>query len=312
MHADYPVLPAGSGTVDEKEASRAELVLARLADTQLMMARRPVMQIARAVMVAGQLASGALLRGQYALGWQEAAVTGAGLAVAALAVPAMARKPRKAVPPWASAAEAHEESLAGRLPEATRAVAQQAMSTTRAARLQGAHLYVPRCAEVEPAHFSVCHEGATMVMSGRLLVILGEHLAGGPAARAAAVLGHERGHATGLRPYLSALAAMGGTWGLLVAAWALPWPTAIMAAIGLRVTATALAWLVEASCDLGGARDAGPAAMVEALEWRARAVARARALQPRRTRLAVSVLTWMVLPGHPPLALRRAAIRALA
>jgi hypothetical protein len=76
--------------------------------------------------------------------------------------------------------------------------------------------------------------------------------------------------------------------------------------------ATATSWLVEIGCDVGSARDTSPAAMLEALDFKACTEGGARALWPHGERWAVSVLTWAAGPQHPPLSVRRAAVRAVA
>ena len=53
------------------------------------------------------------------------------------------------------------------------------------------HLAGTEEAEDDP-HYAACCAGGTLVMNGRLLVTLGEHLAMGLAALAQAVLAHQR------------------------------------------------------------------------------------------------------------------------
>jgi hypothetical protein len=148
-------------------------------------------------------------------------------------------------------------------------------------------------------------------MAGRLLVVLGEHLAIGQVALAEAVLAHERRHVSGWRLYAFALAVIAGSWGLLIVGWAVPWPALLLAAVSLRVLMTATAWLIEVSCDVGSARDTSRDAMLAAVDFKERTEGGTRALQPRGKRWALNVLTWAAGTEHPPYSVRRAAIRAL-
>lgn len=106
-----------------------------------------------------------------------------------------------------------------------------------------------------------------------------------------------------------ALADIAGTWGLIVAGWAVPWPALLPVVAALRVAMTAVLWAIEISCDIGGGRDTSPAAMIATLDFKERAECGARALWPAGKRRAVSVLTWAAGPAHPPFRVRRAAIR---
>ncbi len=72
-----------------------------------------------------------------------------------------------------------------------------------------------------------------------------------------------------------------------------------------------LSWVIETSCDLGAARTAGPARMIEALTRASQAADAARAARPAWQRYGRSVLTWITGPANPPFPLRRALIRAL-
>ena len=291
-----------------KEERRAELVLARLADTRLVMSSRALTKIVTVVLLVGQVVTGLWLRSLAVPDWQETAAACAFLLILALALPALFRRPRKKEPQWVRAAAVHERSLAGRIPRETHVMVGRLMKSMTGRRWQGAHLYVSRCTEEEAgeAHYAA---GGTFVMGGRLLVILGEHLACGQAGLAAAVLGHERRHVTGWRMHAYALADIAGTWGLIVAGWAVPWPALLPVVAALRVAMTAVLWAIEISCDIGGGRDTSPAAMIATLDFKERAECGARALWPAGKRRAVSVLTWAAGQAHPPFRVRRAAIR---
>jgi hypothetical protein len=245
-------------------------------------------------------------------GWEVAAAC-AFLAAAALAAPALSRRPRAGEPPWARAAAVHQRSLPGRVPQQTLDMMRQVTTqVTTGTRRGGARVYVAWCTEEEPAHYGACCAGGTLLIGGRLLVILGEHLAAGPAPLAAAVLAHERSHLTRWRPHAHALAAIAGSWGLIIAGWAAPWPAVLLPALALRLAATAAAWLTETSCDLGAARDTSPAAILAAIDYKQRTQDHARAQWPRWKRHTASLLTCLAGSQHPPAGIRRAAIRALA
>ena len=304
-------MPEGAGTV--KEQRNAELVLARLADARLMMAGRPSVMVATLIFLAVQVVTGLYIRGRIVpRGWEVAAVCGL-LLVLAVALPAVLRAGKKSEPQWARAAAVHEQSLSGRLPAATLGLAREIMAAmTAGTRWRGSFLYISRCTEEDDVHYATCCAAGTYARGGRLLVILGEHLAAGPPELAVAVLGHERRHVSGWRLYLYSLAAVASVWGLAVAGWAVPWPALLLVAAALRVVTTALFWTIEISCDVGSARDTSAGAMLAAVDYQERTRRGARALWPSWKRRAVIVLTCLAWPDHPPFSMRRAAVRALA
>jgi hypothetical protein len=313
--SDYASMPEGVGTVDSKEERNAELILARLADARLVMSGRPAVKIVTIVFLASQVVTGLWLRTLVVpRGWEVAAAC-AFLMIAALALPAAFRRGRKAEPQWARAAAVHERSLSGRVPEEMLGMVREFMaSMTTGTRWRGdAHLYVSRYTEEEPVHYAACCAGRMFVMGGRLLVILGEHLAAGPASIAEAVLAHERRHVGGWRLYAYSVGAVAGAWGLIVVGWAVPpWPNLLLIAAAVRVVTTAMFWAIEVSCDVGSARDTSPAAILASVDYKQRTEGGARAMWPRGKRWAVSILTWAAGAEHPPYSVRRAAIRTLA
>jgi hypothetical protein len=262
---------AGSADGDERGAG---LVLARLAGARVMMAGRPAARITMIVAAAVLAVAGVWLRSRGGPRWQAVAGTCAAAALAACAVPALSVLAGRKEPGWVRAARVRQRPVEGRIPAGTAGIVRRCTAGLRGRTWREAYLYVSRCTGPEPAHWGVCQTAGVYPMDGRLLVILGEHLAAGPSQVTAAVLGHEPGHAAGWRPRLSYQGAMFAMAGWVIIGWAVPWPFLPPAAIGLMVTLTALSWAVEAGCDLG------------------------------------SALAWITGPPHPPLPVRRALIRA--
>lgn len=134
---------------------------------------------------------------------------------------------------------------------------------------------------------------------------------------AAGALAHEARHCDRLAVAASSLSGLLCQPGpVLVAAWALPWPaTLTLSAAGqaigvlaaLRLAATLIFWAVEAYCDLAGAADQGAAAARAVFDVLAGEDARMAWSFARRA--AVRLLSWGAPPPHPPLWLRRAAVR---
>jgi hypothetical protein len=300
---------AGPGTEDDERT--AELVLTRLADSRLMLAMRPAAKILAIAVAAVLTVLGVWLRTVQAAGWKQ--VTAVWVIVAALAwvIPALSRLASRKEPRWVRAARAHERSLEDRVPAATLEVVRRCVAGLPGRRWRSAHVYVSRCTEAGTAHFGVCQTAGVFGLNGRLLVVLGEHLAAGPAAVTAAVLGHESRHVAGWRMRLSVMGAVTAVAGWVILGWAVPWPVLLLAAAGLQVALTAVAWAIECSCDLAGARTAGPQAMLDALARLGQVRAAARAARPAWQRYALSTLTWTAGPPRPPLPVRRAVTRAL-
>jgi hypothetical protein len=235
-----------------------------------------------------------------------------GLLLLVFAVPAAMQAPGAEDPEWARASAVHEESLQGRVPALTYQQVKAVMGRmTASPRWRSAHLYVARCTSDQPVHCGACCAGGTYPRSGRLLVIIGEHLMCGPPEVAVAVLAHERRHVLPLNAYLYSYALTFGTFGLVVAAWANPWPALLPVVLAVRYGSVAVHWAVEISCDLGGARETGIWAMTEAVNYKQRSKEGARALRPAALRWPLTLLGWLAGPEHPPYAVRRLAIRRL-
>jgi hypothetical protein len=290
----------------------AELVLARLADARVMLATRPAAKIATIMAAAVLTAAGAWLRTVQPARWPAVAAACVIMAAIAWAIPALSALAGRSEPKWVQAARIHQTSLPGRVPVGTLALAARCTTELPGRSWLGAYLYVSRCTEGSAPHFTVCQTGGVFALNGRLLVVLGEHLATGPSQITAAVLGHESRHVTGWRMRVTYLGAVFALAGWVITGWAVPWPLLLPAAIGLQAALTAVSWLVEASCDLSSAKTTGAEAMLEALARLGQVSAAVRAARPAWQRYAGSTLTWAAGPPHPPLPVRRALIRKLA
>lgn len=313
--ADYAVMPGTGEVTYSRLELDAELVLAPIAG-KLMMFSRPTMPAVELAVLAAYVYTGVWARGHLAPhGWDA---TGACCLLLLLAVAraALLQSPGTQEPEWARAAAVHEQqSVHGQVPAAAlRQLKAVTARMTAGTRWHSAHLYVARCTSTDdsPVHYGACCAGGTVPRNGRLLVILGEHLAYGQPEIAMATLAHERRHVTQRRLYLYAVAAVTGTLGLMVAGWAVPWPALLPVAAGVRYGAVLLLWAVEFSCDLGAAGEVGRDAAAEAVSYKQRTKGGSRALWPAWQRTAVGVLTWLAGPEHPPYAVRRWAIRTLA
>jgi hypothetical protein len=310
--SDYAVMPETDGAVYTRQELDAELVLAPIAD-KFMLSRRPGTPVVQIVLLAGYVVTGLWLRSLHVPTFAEGGEACVFLVLLAALVPVSFRSPGKLEPRWARAAAVHQESLAGRVPVSAFQQFKAVMGRmTGGTGWQEAWLYVARCTDEEPGHYGVCCAGGTYPRNGRLLVVLGEHLAYGLPELAVAVLAHERRHVTYRRFFLFSLSAIAGTFGLLVAGWAVPWPALLPVAAGVRIGAVAVLWAVEVSCDVGAAREVGAGAMIASIDYKQRTREGARALWPAWRRWTVSALTWASGPEHPPYAVRRWAIHALA
>jgi hypothetical protein len=197
------------------------------------------------------------------------------------------------------------------VPPATLAAAGRHTGDLAGGRWRSAHLLIARREDGSRLIAQFCQAG------NRIELVMDADIAEGPPEAAIGVLAHEARHAGRL-----ALAAENlscqlclPAW-VLVATWALPWPAtltpaaagqAIGLAAGLRVIATLLFWSVELACDLGAAADHGPAAAEAGFAVIADADAQMTRSFARRA--ALRLLNWGAPPPHPPLWLRRAAVR---
>lgn len=308
--ADQIAVRRQDGLEDASGDERAaELVLARLADARVMLATRPAARVTVLVAVIVLTIAGVWLRGHVTAGLPAVAGACAFLAAIGFAVPVLSGLGSHE-PGWVRAARVHERSLESWVPGATLAIARQCLAGLSQGG-RAAHLYVSRCTDPEPAHFGVCRSAGVFPLNGRVLVVVGEHVAAWPSAVTAAVLGHESRHASWWRmrvSYAGAAFALGG-WGIL--GWAVPWPAILPAAIALRAALIALSWAIETSCDLGAARTIGAGGMLDALTRSSQAADAARAALPAWQRYTSSTLIWITGPAHPPFPVRRALIRTL-
>jgi hypothetical protein len=196
------------------------------------------------------------------------------------------------------------------VPAQTLAAADRYLGQLAGGRWRSAHLLIARTGRLD---IVARHHRA----GDRLELVLEDHLAEGPPGAAAAALAHEARHSGRLTAAAHSLACLlCQPVPLLVAAWALPWPAtltpgaaemAIAVVAGLRVAATLIYWSVEIACDLGAARDQGTAAEHAILDVIATADSQARRSYARRA--IVRFANWGASPPHPPLWLRRAAVR---
>lgn len=235
-----------------------------------------------------------------------AAVVAAVLAVIGASGPAALRmqasqEPQE--PEWVQDLTAYRAWLPHRvpaIPAQTLAAADRYLAAMSGRRWRSAHLFIAR----SPAGKRIS-SGLTSPRGNRVEVILADHVALGAAQVAEAVLAHEARHLTGWRPAIFSLATTMRARGLFIVGWAVPWPAVIPAAILLHVACTLAIWVVEVSCDLGAAGQAGRAAMMDYFGF-----ARSRNhVRPGLKRIAAQVLHWAAGPGHPPIAVRRAIIR---
>jgi hypothetical protein len=137
-------------------------------------------------------------------------------------------------------------------------------------RYPSAHLYVARCGP-QGRHTYLCRAGTVVVTSGRLLLVIGEHIAAAPAV-AAAVIAHECGHqhrgrhlAFGLLGWARGYWA---GWGWAAAGALAGWPWVLAAVPAFQVASVLALWTVEAGCDLAAARAQGYPAVLDALAFK--------------------------------------------
>lgn len=307
--ADQVAVRRQDGAEDAGDERAAELVLARLADARVMLATRPAARVTAIVATIVLTIAGVWLRGHVPAGWPALAGACALLVAIGFAVPVLSGLGNRE-PGWVRAARVHERSLESWVPAATLAIARQYLAGLSQGR-RTAHLYVSRCTDPGPAHFGVCQSAGVFPLNGRVLVVIGEHVAAWPSAVTAAALAHESRHVSRGRlrvSYAGAVFALGG-WGIL--GWAVPWPAMLPAAIALQAALTALSWVIETSCDLGAARAVGAAGVLEALTRDSQAADAALAVLPAWQRHAFSTLIWITGHAHPPVRVRRALIRTL-
>jgi hypothetical protein len=292
--------------------TKAELTMARRVDGRFELAARNATLVTAVVVYAVLVIAGVWLRGRLVpQGWQVGAAC-ALVAVLAWAGPWLAWVTGRKPPGWAASAEICERALTGRLPAETMEVVSRVIGRIRARggrRWHAAHVYLSRCTSTEPPDAGVCQTAGVVPMNGRLVVVIGEHMASGPAVITEATLAHESQHVRPVRMYLAWLGMLIRLPGWVILGWAVPWPALLPAALALHVAATVLSWAIEISCDLGGAADAGADAMLATLDHLSQTVTQLRKDRSRSAWYARAALMWIAGPTHPPLPLRRALLR---
>jgi hypothetical protein len=264
---------------------------------------------ARVAVVAGMAALGAGVRLAAAPGgWRVAGGVCAGLLLAhgyagatraSQKLAARLTAASAAEPWWLASARICERSQQGWADPAVLAAAAAHLAAV-SRRYASAHLYVARC---DPdRHPGLCREGTVEGTGGRLVLVIGEHLAAAPAV-AAVVIAHECGHK---RPWARAAGGLvlwarapWAGWGWAAAGLA-GWPWLLAAVPAFHVASVLGLWAVESGCDLGAARAHGCPAVLDALAFKP-----AHATLSRAQTLAY----WLAGPTHPPVRLRQAVIR---
>lgn len=312
LTSDYAVMPEND-MAESKEERGSELVLAKIAD-RLVVSSSASFLVLMLVFEVSAVITGLWLRSLYVPSGLWVATAWVNLWGLVMVSILISERAGNKEPQWVRAAAVHKSSVWARLPEDTRAMLQALTdSMMSGARWREAHVFIARCTSDEQAHYGACCAGGTLVMNGRLLVVLGEHLAVGPVATAHAVLAHERRHTGGWQLYGRAVSGVAGSLGLIVVAWSVtPWPLMLLTVIGIRMVVTATSWVTEISCDIAGARETSPAAMLASLEFKRRTTGGARALYPRGKRWTMTALRCLEWPVHPSHSMRRTAIETLA
>jgi hypothetical protein len=201
------------------------------------------------------------------------------------------------------------QSAPAGMPDATMDAAARILARLVSRRWQNFQLEIVRCKD--PVRHGLCREGWTEpIAGGTLKVVLGEHLAAKPEV-SAFVLAHETRHPSGWTYHLSVLTTYGRLCGWLIVGWAVPWPWVLAAVAAIQVAFAVACWIVEAGCDLGGARAEGRAAALAFFAHR-QAERREPKPGPAWRRYALLFLFIVAVPtAHPPLWLRGAIISGL-
>jgi hypothetical protein len=245
-----------------------------------------------------------------------AAITG-WMLLAGLGIPAgqrmqarlRAQAGQQAEPGWAAEATAYREWLPDRVPPVpaeTLAAADRYLAAVTARGWQSAHLLIARAGPGSPGHMATTH-----LFADRVQIIMGSHIAEGPAGIAAATLAHESRHTQAWQAAVWHLQGL-STRFMFLAGWALAWPDAAWAALVLHAAFSMLKWTMEVNADLGAAADQGPEVMTAVFDAMTAAAAARRRADPRPApaRAAESALSWAAGRQHPPIRVRRAIIAA--
>jgi hypothetical protein len=292
--------------------TKAELTMARRVDGRFELAVRSGAFATAVVVYAVLTIVGVWLRSRLVpQGWQVAAAC-AVVAVLAWACPWLSWVSGRKPPGWATSAETCERALAGRIPAETMDVVSRVINRIRwrgGRRWHGVHVYLSRCTSTELPDSGVCQTAGVAAMNGRLVVIVGEHMAAGLPMITEATLAHESRHVRPVRMYLAWLGMLTRLAGWVIIGWAVPWPALLPAVIAFHVAVTLLSWAIEVSCDLGGAAEAGADAMLATLNQLSQTATQINTDRSRWARYARAALMWSAGPAHPPLPLRRALLR---
>jgi hypothetical protein len=216
----------GSTTVD-RTVSRTELAMARRVDGWFELAAQTRQFTALLVLYVVLTIVGAWLRTiLIPQAWEVAAACGF-IAVMAWALPWLLWISGRKPPTWVAAAESCERSLEGRMPAPIAPVVQEAIDRirqrSRFRHWHSAHMYLSRCAKSGPPDADSCQIAGVVPMSGRLVVVIGEHMATVSPQITAAVLAHESRHTYMARVYLSYLIILSRLVGWVIIGWAVPW-----------------------------------------------------------------------------------------
>lgn len=96
--------------------------------------------------------------------------------------------------------------------------------------------------------------------------------------------------------------------GWAIIGWAVPWPALLPALLSFHIALTLLSWVIETSCDLGGAAEIGPGSMLAALKYVRLIEEQVNKDRSHAERYNRALLLWVAGPFHPPLPLRQALI----
>jgi Zn-dependent protease with chaperone function len=295
------------------EELKAELVLGRVVQARTPGAVEAPRALAMAsvgiVAAVALVAAGMWLRSHVALSGLAVAGVWAGLIGSGYVVAVVGRAVGKKAPEWVASAELHQRRVAARARPEVVAVIERVREELPGRWWRSAHVYVAACERNEPAHLGICQVGGVIPTGGRLLVLVGEHLASEPGRVVHAVLAHEGRHVGGWRFWVSTALGTCTFVGWFLLGFTVPWPWLLVGAAVMALTTTAVSWVIELACDAGSVRSAGQEATLEALDYTNGVVKRYRAACSPLVRHALAVTMWVVRAPHPPIVLRRAIVR---
>lgn len=211
-------------------------------------------------------------------------------------------------PEWVADLVAYRAWLPRRVPAVpaeTLAAADRILGKLARPRWRSAHLFIARFPDGHRGSM-----GGTQMRGNRVHITLGGLVAEGDPDVAAATLAHEARHVGKWQCALHSLTKTTRSRGLFVIGWAVPWPAVIPAVLALQVSCMLLSWAIEVGCDLGAAADTSPAAMMATYAVMDEFVHHRSRAMPMPKKVAVRTMHWVSGPDHPPIAARRAIIRA--